>query len=93
MAKKKKKRGRRGKKANPLKRDQNIIPQNETKYVALVVKNLPANARDAGLIPGWGSSLGEVNGNTLQYACLENPVDRGAWQSIVHGVKKRTKSI
>ena len=61
-----------------------------------MVKNLPANAgdvRDAGLIPGWGSSLGEVNGNAVQYACLENPVDRGAWQSTVHGVEKRTNSI
>ena len=57
----------------------------------LVVKNPPANAgevRDAGLIPGWGRSPGEVNGNPLEYSCLENPMDRGAWQATVHGVTK-----
>ena len=54
-----------------------------------VVKNLPANARDsgeAGLIPGSGRSLGEGNVNQLQYFCLENSMDRGAWQATVHGV-------
>ena len=53
------------------------------------VKNLPANAgdtRDAGLIPGSGRSPGEGNGNPLQYSCLENPMDRGAWWATVHGV-------
>ena len=51
--------------------------------VALVVKNLPANAgdiRDTGLIPGSGKSPGEGHGNPLQYSYLENPMDRGAWQ-------------
>ena len=43
-----------------------------------VVKNLPANAGDSGLIPGLGRSLGGGNGNPLQYSCLENPMDRGA---------------
>jgi len=50
--------------------------------VAPVVKNLPANAgyiRDVGLIPGFGRSLGGSQGNPLQYSCLENPMDRGAW--------------
>jgi len=50
--------------------------------VALVVKNLPVTAgdiKDAGSIPGSGRSPGEGNGNTLQYSCLENPMDRGAW--------------
>ena len=59
--------------------------------VALVVKNLPANAgdiRDAGSIPGLGSSPGEGNGNPLQYSCQENPMDRGAWWATVHGVAK-----
>ena len=42
-----------------------------------VVKNLPANAGDSGLIPGWGRCPGEGNGNSLQYSCLENPMDRG----------------
>ena len=44
-----------------------------------VVKNPPANTRDVGLIPGWGRSSGEGNGNPLQYSYLENPIDRGAW--------------
>ena len=52
-----------------------------------MVKNLPANIgdiRDAGMISGWGRSPGEGNGNPLQYSCLENPMDRGAWQAAVH---------
>jgi len=59
--------------------------------VALVVKKLPANAgdiRDAGSIPGMGRSLGGGHGNPLQYSCLENPMDRGAWQATVYGVAK-----
>jgi len=59
--------------------------------VALVIKNTPANAgdiRDAGLTPGLGRSLAEGHGNPLQYSCLENPMDRGPWQAIVHGVPK-----
>ena len=51
-----------------------------------VVKNPPSNARDVGSIPGSGRSPGEGNGNPLQYSCLENPVDRGAWWAPVHGV-------
>ena len=47
------------------------------------------NAADPGLIPGSGRSLGEGNGNPLQYSCLKkNPTGRGAWQAIVHGVAK-----
>ena len=46
------------------------------------------NAGDAGLIPGSGRSPGEGNGNSFQYSCLENPMDRGAWWAIVHGVAK-----
>ena len=53
-----------------------------------MVKNLPANAGDADSIPGWGRSPGEGNGNLLQYSCLENSMDRGAWQITVHGVAK-----
>ena len=53
-----------------------------------MVKNPPANAGDAGLITELGRSPGEVNGNPLQYSCLENPMDRGAWQATVHGVAK-----
>ena len=44
------------------------------------------NAGDLGLIPGLGRSPGEENGNPLQYSCLENPMDREAWQATVHGV-------
>ena len=53
-----------------------------------VVKNLPVNAGDLGLTPGLGRSLGEEKGNPLQYSCLRNPMDRGAWQATVHGVTK-----
>ena len=55
--------------------------------MVLLVKNLPANVedlRDTGLIPGWGRSPGEGNGNPLKYSCMENPMDRGAWQATVH---------
>ena len=52
-----------------------------------MVKNLPVNAGDSGLIPGSGRSPGEGNGNPLQYSCLGNPMDRGAWQGIVHRVR------
>ena len=44
------------------------------------------NAGDSGLIPGLGKSPGEGNSNHLQYSCLENPIDRGAWQATIHGV-------
>ena len=53
-----------------------------------VVKNPPANARDSGdkgSIPVWGISPREGNGSPLQYSCLENSMDRGAWWAIVHG--------
>ena len=59
--------------------------------VALVVKNSPANAgdiKDTGSIPGWGRSPAGGHGNTLQYSCLENFMDRGAWWTIVHWVAK-----
>ena len=55
-----------------------------------VVKNPPANAEDTGLIPEQGKSPGEGNGNLLYYSCLENPMDRGAWWSIVLGVAKES---
>ena len=59
--------------------------------MVLVVKKPPANAgdiRDAGSIPGLGISPGEGNGNSLQYSCLEKPMDRGAWQAMVHRVTR-----
>ena len=51
-------------------------------------KESPCNAGDPGLIPGSGRFPGEGNGNPLQYSCLENSMDRGAWQPTVHGVAK-----
>ena len=64
---------------------------NWASQVALVVKNPPANAgdiRDTSSIPGSGRSFGEGHSNLLQYSWLENPMDRGAWPVIVHGVRK-----
>ena len=57
----------------------------------LLVKSSPANAgdiRDAGSVPRLGRSPGEGHGNPLQYSCLENPMDRGAWWAMVHRVVK-----
>ena len=61
----------------------------QASQVALVVKNPPANAgdvRDVGSIPGSGRSPGEGYGSPLQYSCLENPMDGGAWWATAHGV-------
>ena len=55
---------------------------------ASAVKNPLANSGDANSVPGSGRSPGEGNGNPLQYSCLENLMDRGTWQAIVHGVTK-----
>ena len=52
------------------------------------VKESACNAGDPGLIPGLGRSPGEGNGNPLQYSCLENSMDGGAWWATVHGVSK-----
>ena len=63
--------------------------------MALVVKKPPANTgdiRDMSLLPEWGRSPGGLHGNPLQYSCLENPMDRGAWWATVHGVtESRTR--
>ena len=59
--------------------------------VVLVAKNLPANAedvRDMGSIPGLGRSPGGGHSNPLQYSCLENPLDRGAWRATINRVAK-----
>ena len=63
--------------------------------MALLVKNLPANAgdiRDTGSISGWGRSTGEGNGNPLQCSCLENSMDRGACWATVHRVAESDKT-
>ena len=77
-------------KANLLKRSQ--YPYFGASQLALMVKNPPANA-DTGLIPGSGRSPRGGSGssmfkNPVQCSCLENPMDRGAWQATVHGVAK-----
>ena len=53
-----------------------------------MVKESSCIAGDPGSVPGSGRSLGEGNGNLLQYSCLENPMDGGSWQDTVHGVTK-----
>ena len=66
-----------------------FITYHHHSQVAQLVKNLPANARDvrdSSSIPGSGRFPGEGNGNPLQYSCLKNPMERGAWQATVHGV-------
>ena len=55
-----------------------------------VVKNLPANTRDTGSIPGLRRTPGEGNGNPLQYSCLGNFMVKGAWRATVHGVAKES---
>ena len=78
-----------------LKNGHQILPKSTwlpwASHMALVVKNVTANAedaRDVGLIPGSGRSPGEGNADALQYSYLENPMDRGAWQPTAHGVTK-----
>ena len=56
--------------------------------VGSMAKNLPAMQETLRLIPRLGGSLGEGNGNSFQYSCRENPMDRGAWWAILHGVAK-----
>ena len=66
-------------------------PHNQSSQVAPVVKNPPANSgdiKDVGWIPGSRRSPGGGHGNPLQYSCLKNPMDRGAWQATVHRVAK-----
>ena len=58
-----------------------------------MVKNLPTNAEDVGLIPGSGRPLGEENGNSLQYSNLGNPMDTGTWQATVHGIAKNLTQL
>ena len=64
--------------------------------VVVVVKNSPANAKevkDLGSIPGLGRSPGGGHGNTLQYSCLENPMERGAWWATIHRVTKNRTQL
>ena len=71
-------------------------PYLRASQVVLVIKGPPANAgdiRDMGSIQGWGGSLGGGHGSPLQYSCLENPMDRGAWWAIVHRVAKNQTQL
>ena len=73
-----------------------INAKTEFTLVGSVVKNPPASVGDAGnigLIPGSGRSPGGGNGNLLQYSCLENPTDRGAWQATVHRLAKSQRRL
>ena len=65
-----------------------IIIDSEESRVSLVaqIKESACNAGDPGSVPGLGRSPGEGNGNSHQYPCLENPMDRGTWRATVHGV-------
>ena len=56
-----------------------------------MVKNPLANAGDVGSVPGSGRFPGEGNDNSIQYSCLENPMDRGVWQATVHGVAEESE--
>ena len=59
-------------------------------FTGSVVKNPPANTGDPGSILASGGAPGEGNGNPLQYSCLRNPMDRGAWWAAVHGLAKES---
>ena len=82
-----------------LKKKKNLLRINEKQWLStyLIMQSFPGGSEDKasacdaggpGSIPGWGRSPGEGNGNPLQYSCLENPVERGAWQATVHRVAK-----
>ena len=82
----------------PLRISHLCLPEVLTcsSQVALVVKNLPSSTGATGpvsLIPGSCRSPGEENGNPLQYSCMENCMDRGAWQATVHGVTESQSQI
>ena len=77
----------------PLKKTKNKKTKLKWKWSRSVVFDSlrsACNVGDLGSIPGSGRSPGEVNGNPLQYSCLENPMDRGAWWATVHGLQSQT---
>ena len=77
-----------GPRGDPLQKIRMPLFLDRASLVAQVVKNLPANAGDTSSIPGSGRSPGEENGSLLEYACLDNSADRGAWEATVHGVAR-----
>ena len=76
---------------NTCKESNSLKRTYKSKYTSVNTRckeNPPANVGDISSIPGSGRSLGEGNGNLLQYSCLKKSMDRGAWQATVHGVTK-----
>ena len=69
------------------------FPTKQELHDGSVVKNLPANAGDSGSVPETGKYPEEGNGNPLQYPCLENAMDRGAWRATIHGVTKESDTV
>ena len=67
---------------------EDVWKENSCYFTLRQSKEPACNNRDTGSIPGWGKSPGGGHGNLLQYSCLENPMDRGAWRDTVHGVEK-----
>ena len=91
--------GQRQGRSNPTRQQHSLLPLGFTDILTTsdvfsgfpggsVVKNLPAKAEDPDSVPGFGRSPGEGNGNPLQYSCLGNPMDIGAWRATVHRVAK-----
>ena len=70
-----------------------LIPVITVLFTGSVVKNPPANTGDLGSIFALGGAPGEGNGNPLQYSCLRNPMDRGAWWAAVHGLAKESDTV
>ena len=71
--------------SSPFRKRQKPPKASQVVKNGSLVKNLPPNARDVGLIPGLGRHPGEENGNPFQCSCLENPMDGGAWRATVQG--------
>ena len=68
----------------------NVSIRGKGLHCGSLVKNPPANAGDTGSVPGSGRCPGKGNGNPVQHSCLGNLMDRGAWQTMVHGVTKES---
>ena len=71
-------------------KSQTLLSDFRASLIAQLVKKSACNAGDLDSIPGSGRSPGEGNGNPLQYSCLGNPTDRGAWRATVHSIAKES---
>ena len=76
-----------------IKKPFRLLPENKGFPHSSVGEESGYNAGDPGSIPGSGRSPGEGNGNPLQCSCLENLMDRGAWQAIVHGITRVGRNL